>query len=426
VTTYRYIVADLVTDVERADIQLADAEYGPSLNGGGTLTGLVPLQYGLTLDDLAPGRTSIYAYRDNALMWGGIVWGLDPAGSDMRLMAAGFESYADRRILKQTFGPYAFQDRLSVAADIWRHIQQEISIGVEVPAEYLTSVAPKLVYDALRAVEDTARLDWEKARDELAADPPVGDAALVAAKKTAYDAASAAARVAYDAYFATITGPTNLGTYDDPVEYPWWETHNCGDVIRDLAGNDAGFDYRIDVVQEGAGRRKILRLGYPRLGNRLVDFVVASGSNVRATPSLTIDGTFLSNSVIGIGAGEGQDTLRCDQFVAPGPYPWLDASVQMKYEVNYGFLEGRTKAELAARGSGAHVPNVFIGTAHPDMPFGAYQPGDDVWVDVHDGWATFAGWCRIMGWTLRPESEEVRLDLARSDLFMYGPGPDLT
>ncbi len=370
-TDYRYMTADLVTDVDLADIPLVDASFGPSLNGGGTCTGSIPLHSTVREKHVRPNRTALYVYRDDELVWGGIIWQLQPQGQRMSLTAAGFESYAQQRLLLGRIGPFIEKDPLEIVRVIWNYLQAEVSIGVQ--------------------------LGTETTRGKVKVGRP------------------ASGTVGTDTYVEA-----------EPYDIRWWELRGAGDAINELADAANGFDYRVDVSQRDDGsRRKLLRLGYPRLGRRITHSAITSGPLVRATPTETVDGTFGATHVIAMGAGEGSATLHTHHRADRASGPILDQALMWKDETRLSQLRLRGEAEIQARQVIESIPSLTIAADHPELPLGSYRPGDDLYVDVEDGWTDFAGWCRVMGWRLSPEAEEVSLDLARADLFQYGPAPDI-
>ncbi len=360
-TDYRYIAADLVTDVDKADVPLVDASFGPALNGGGTCTGSVPLSSVVRQADLEPGRTALYCYRDDQLVWGGIVWALQPQGQSMGVEAAGFESYLQQRYLWRRFGPFVRVDPLALVHNIWHYVQSQAGPGIGV----------------------------------VLGNESTGGKALV-------------------------------GTVAEPLVVNWWDNRRAAEVVDDLADAADGFDYRIEVTQNPNGTRtKLLRLGYPRLGSRRRDLAVVSGSQVRSTPSERVDGTFRANHVLTMGAGEGRLAKHSHHRADLAGYPKLDALVSWKSETNDTRLRRRGDAELMARQEVSSVPSLTIDVDHESLRLGAYNVGDDIYLDLDDGWTDYTGWARIMAWTLQPESDEITLTLARSDLFRYGAAPDI-
>jgi hypothetical protein len=68
---------------------------------------------------LAPGMTGIHFQRDNALMWSGIVWGVqaDVESNTLSVSGAGFMSYFKRRLIKVDT-TYSSVEQLDIARDL--------------------------------------------------------------------------------------------------------------------------------------------------------------------------------------------------------------------------------------------------------------------------------------------------------------------
>ncbi len=273
----------------------------------------------------------------------------------------------------RTIGPYIGADPIAIAREVWAYLQSEVSIGVIIGTE---TTGGKV---------------------------KVGTPAVPESEPGAGDEVEA-----------------------DPFRVDWWENRQASSVIDDLSDAANGFDYRIDVRQHPNGTRtKRLRFGYPRLGRRLSEMSITSGPLVRATPSERIDGSFIANHVLAVGAGEGRRTLHTHHRSNRAGAPKLDAVAMWKDETNVERLRRRGESELQARQIASSVPSLTVAADLPSLPLGSYLPGDDVWLDIEDGWTDYTGWARIMGWRLNPEADEVELDLARADLFQYGPAPDI-
>ncbi|WP_159702640.1 hypothetical protein [Arthrobacter sp. 18067] len=85
------------------------------------------------------GRLAMYAYRDNALWWGGFVDTTrisgGRSGSQLDVSGASFESYPDRRTAR-TKGALTNREQLDIGKFLWDEMQGDglgASIGVETP-----------------------------------------------------------------------------------------------------------------------------------------------------------------------------------------------------------------------------------------------------------------------------------------------------
>lgn len=103
-TTYRYLFADLLTNVIIAELPLTGVSFGAQLNQAGTfqghilLSGIDTVGFNVT-NATIPGKCAVYVDRDGTLVWGGIVWSRNyqSSGQVLSLQAREFESYFEKR-----------------------------------------------------------------------------------------------------------------------------------------------------------------------------------------------------------------------------------------------------------------------------------------------------------------------------------------
>ena len=79
-TTYRYLLADLITNEIIAELPLTGVAFTQQLNQAGTFSGHLLLSginsAAFNVDaSTTPGRNGIYVDRDGVLVWGGVIWG---------------------------------------------------------------------------------------------------------------------------------------------------------------------------------------------------------------------------------------------------------------------------------------------------------------------------------------------------------------
>jgi len=207
-------------------LPLGDLEYGPELNGPGSLTGTLSprlLASNPTLTD--PGTTNIYVESDGQIVWGGLVWDVRTQGPKYAIEAASWSSYLQKRFdLDGQFGgrgPYTYADRCQVIRDIWTYAQSIVD----------------------------------------------GDLGVIV---------------------DNTTSTSTIGTPQDVYNSFWYDTNCLGDKVDDLVSGDATPDYtcttawnadKTDVV-------KRLALGWPRLGRRRTDISFSSGVNIITDPEV--------------------------------------------------------------------------------------------------------------------------------------------
>ncbi|MEZ7005663.1 hypothetical protein [Streptomyces sp. AD55] len=343
------------------NLPLADLEYGPEVNGPGTLSGkLAPrlLSENPTLAD--PGTTCIYVEDDGEIRWGGIVWDVRTQGSDLALEAASWSSYLQHRYDMDGNlggrGPYTYTDRCKVVRDIWAYAQSvpDGDLGVTV-------------------------------------DP--------------------------------TTSTSTIGTPADPLKFLAWEAPNLGDAVDDLVSGDATPEYtcttawnatRTDVV-------KRIRLGWPRLGARRTDISFASGVNIIEDPEIALAGDEYAQVVIALGAGDGSAKRRQVSAVRNGRLR-LETVLDLPDIKGNDVLATRAGAERAWRQVLGTVDQVTIRDTSAAR-IGSWQIGDDVYTRVHNAWTDYTGWCRITGWTIKPHAAggpQAVISLKPADSYQYG------
>lgn len=202
----------------------------------------------------------------------------------------------------------------------------------------------------------------------------------------------------------------------------WWESPDCGAEIDRLAA-EVPFDYReehswADESKETVTHR--LRLGYPRIGRRKPNLRFVEGENVADVVAVIANGDDFANEVVGIGAGEGRDMLRARIPHRDGRLRRVhvaeDKSIRREQR-----LREMARAELRMRSPLTEITRCVV-WEHPHAPLGSFDVGDDILVEARSGWADTSVWSRIVGYTYRPGTGVVELDLIRSDSFSYGAG----
>ncbi|MGR3937062.1 hypothetical protein [Streptomyces sp. BRA346] len=360
-SAYRYLTQHALSgDILAWDLPLSDVEFGPELNGPGSLSAtLAPRLAHLLGSHLDPGNTFIYVERDHILLWGGIIWRAEPQGGSYPIEAAGFSSYLQRRHdIHGNLGgrgPYTYADPCGVIRDVWAYAQAQPDGNLGVTVDATTSKA-------------------------------------------------------------------KAGTPAEPYRTDWWEAPKLGDVIDDMTSIDGGPEWTEAVTWSGGKPARRVRLGWPRLGTRRTDLSFTSGINLAATVPAVYDADEYAQVVIGLGAGEGRGRRRAIDAVRDGRLR-LEHVLEVPAEKANDRLAARARQERTARQILGDVNEITI-TDHPAARLGAFQIGDDVRVTLHDQWAEYDGWARITGWRVRPpndqEPERITLNLVRADRFTYG------
>jgi len=105
--TYTYLAVDLRTNVILNELPLHGVTFDRQVNKAGNFGGSSNLDNDrLSNDDLLtatePGRTGMYIYRDDKIVWGGILWSrtYQSQSKSVELSGQTWESYAYRRIYR--------------------------------------------------------------------------------------------------------------------------------------------------------------------------------------------------------------------------------------------------------------------------------------------------------------------------------------
>jgi hypothetical protein len=128
-TTYRYLFADLLTNSILAELPITDVSFTQQLNTAGTFTGHLLLSgvnaAGLNVaNGTIPGRTAIYVDRNDALVWGGVLWNREynSITQTLTFQAREFLSLFERRRIITT-ADYTNIDQLQLAQTIMSNAQ---------------------------------------------------------------------------------------------------------------------------------------------------------------------------------------------------------------------------------------------------------------------------------------------------------------
>ncbi|MEW1799246.1 hypothetical protein ACIGO7_07800 [Streptomyces virginiae] len=361
-TGYRYIAQHALSgEILSSDVPLTDVEYGPELNGPGALTATLSPRFAHSRPDVADeGNVLIYVERDGVLRWGGLLWQSTPEDRTLSLEAAGWSSYLQRR----------------------HDIHGE-----------LDGRGPYVYADPCKVIRDV----WDYAQSL-----PDGSLGVTV------DGTESKAKV---------------GTPAEPLRFAWWEEPVLGDAVDDLVAAADSPDYTCDTHWGSDGKivRRV-RLGYPRLGARRTDIAFTSGINIINSPAVPRAADEFANTIIATGAGEGRSKRRAVDSVRDGRLR-METVLALPDVKGTDILASRAAAERKRRQLRGTVEQISIRPDHPAAPLGAFQIGDDVFTQVSNDWADFAGWMRVVGWSVRTggsEGETVTVLLERADAFQYG------
>ncbi|QKS17321.1 hypothetical protein HUN59_14870 [Curtobacterium sp. Csp2] len=237
-------------------------------------------------------------------------------------------------------------------------------------------------------------------------------AGVVARKKADKDAAYAA-KVA-----ASKAAKDDGGAY---TLLPW-EAPDCGSKLNDLASSTPFDWYERSTWDRNDLPQTELVIAYPRLGRRLSgdgDPSFVQGVNIvtELEPESNENAT---NSVFGVGAGEGVGAIRRTITIRNGKLRQV-ATFTSKDVKSATDMDARLRVELAARTPTLAVSRITV-LDHPNSPRGSYNRGDDIFVqgDV-PRYGRFGLWHRIVDLADNPDGT-TECDLELTDSFTYGTG----
>jgi hypothetical protein len=145
-STYRYILADLLTNSIQLELPFKGATFSRKLNGAGNATFVFQLDSSgydnqMILDSTLGGRTAIYIERNGALVWGGIIWTrlYESEGKTIQFTAQTFESYLYKQVVESTQA-FTNVDQRNILALMISNMQAKphSNIGIVVPSAFST------------------------------------------------------------------------------------------------------------------------------------------------------------------------------------------------------------------------------------------------------------------------------------------------
>jgi hypothetical protein len=142
---YTYLAQDTLTQEILGELPLHGVTFDRQLNKAGNFQGSANWDNELIANEdlfayTEPGRTNVYAYRDDQIVWGGIIWTRteQSQGKSIQLTAQTFESYPYRRIHRPVKTKKYIGNQCKIIRDLWAGLQVWVSnsnIGVATPSD---------------------------------------------------------------------------------------------------------------------------------------------------------------------------------------------------------------------------------------------------------------------------------------------------
>lgn len=345
VTTYRYLIANLVTNEIVAELPFTGVSFTQQLNQAGNwqghllISGINTAQFNVD-EATIPMKNAIYVDRNGVLVWGGIIWGRTYNSSEQTLtiQAREFISYFERRRITTTV-EYTAIDQLVIAADLITQAQ---------------------------AV-------------------PYGDIGLL----------------------VNTAGETSSGVLIDRVYYDY-ELKTVFSAIQDLSRQLDGFDFSVDVEYDGVTGlpTKAFNTYFPRKEDPLVlpVYIFPAGNVVEY--EYPEDGAIAANTIYALGAGSNEGKLIS---IAQDLTKFAEGWALLEDQANYSDITDQTVLDALAEGqveAVAYPPTTMKLVAPPyvDPEFGTFQLGDSARIMIRDSRFPngFDEIYRIVGLTVEP------------------------
>ncbi|MCB0966281.1 MAG: hypothetical protein KDB37_05550 [Ilumatobacter sp.] len=163
-----------------------------------------------------------------------------------------------------------------------------------------------------------------------------------------------------------------------------WEYRPIAELVEELAQSDPGFEFAI-VPDGRIGPRFRLQFWYPQRGSATVSALWSSRSGRGSIVDFTWDedGLGADTVVYGIGAGEGESSIRTVATLADGA-PITEAVMTWKSITNVDTVASLTRAEVANRARLVGSMTLELDSTNPAAAWGAWSLGDLVRIVVED------------------------------------------
>jgi hypothetical protein len=353
VAHYTYLATDLVSNKILGELPVNNASLDCQLNKAGSMSAGMRLSDKRIPDDeliarTVPGRTAFWTYRENAIVWGGIVLSREYQSGSKSLVLTGqtFECYPVRRYPRYVIGLKT----------------QVLNLGQVAAVNYL--------WNQLQSITNGS----------------IGVAPIDPAVLPANDAAVQ----------LTINGYDLATSYDD--------------LIQTIVTLKSGPDYTIDWFEDGSGNPQKQLVCATPIGNPigLTDLTVDYPGPVVAYV-YTENASVGNNQWWAVGDGDGAAAAvgsAGDPNALTSGYPlWEGVSTYSGVTVQ-STIDAHAQSDLSALSLPLVTHQVNLeGTAFP--VFGSYGMGDYVAVNVVDPRFPkgFTFYVRAIGWTINPPDE---------------------
>ncbi|MGO2069673.1 hypothetical protein [Glutamicibacter arilaitensis] len=177
----------------------------------------------------------------------------------------------------------------------------------------------------------------------------------------------------------------------EPYQLSWWETHDLGSVISDLA-QETPFEFREESkwVGDDVLSHRIV-VGVPEFGVRREDLRLEIGVNVTAPPPL-VESDYASHVLV-LGAGEGRSMLNSLASKDRGRLR-RTVVVERKDLTRKDRVDATARTEVHARDAEWSFESLSL-VDHPMCPYGSFDVGDYLYLNGDAGWTQLDQWVRV-------------------------------
>lgn len=213
--------------------------------------------------------------------------------------------------------------------------------------------------------------------------------------------------------FDTQEGPISYES--GPYQLNFWDTHDLGKAIDDLAA-DTPFEFREINEWDGDIIAHRMDLAYPRFNVQRKDLRFVVGENVIIQPKVSMAGDDYANELELLGAGEGRTMVRGSASLPRGNRLRRVVVVEDKAIKSLTTAGTRAYNLLKARIEIGDLTE-FTVLDHPLAPIGSVRPGDEVFISLDYDWQEGEGfWVRVRSIQYSPdEGNNYVLTVLRSD-----------
>jgi hypothetical protein len=210
-----------------------------------------------------------------------------------------------------------------------------------------------------------------------------------------------------------------------PYTLSWWDNKDSGSEIDSLA-KSSPFEYR-EVSKWNSDLTDVdlcFDIASPRHGRYKDALRFMQGENILESVQITEPDDWYADVVIGLGSGEGREIVH-----EKTPAHFHGVIPRLRRVHTYSNKRITDKAELKRliedevnRRLVVHeIASIVVDGRHPNAELGTFECGDDILVQAEVPWIGMVSLKhRITKFTHDRVTDQVKIDLTRSDAFRYG------